>query len=322
MADKQVKVVYGGALLGASSDFSTPAQVEEVLRVLEENGVKDIDTAQIYRGSEELLGQTGAASRFIVDTKHAGGFVPGTSSKELVIERANESLRKLNTNSVNIFYLHAPDRKVPLEETLAAINELYQAHKFHYFGLSNFRADEVEEVIRICKEKGYVLPSVYQGNYNAISRLIETELFPVLRRHNIRFYAYSPIAGGFLTKSKEALLNGGQGRWDSSTPIGQLYNRLYNTPSLLEALDLWDQLSKDSGVSKAELAYRWVAFHSQIQSALGDAVVVGASSVSQLKNTLAILRKGPLEEGVVRRIDGIWETIKDDAVLDNFNASS
>ena len=101
MADKQVKVVYGGALLGnASSDFSTPEQVEEVLRVLEENGVKDIDTAQIYGGSEELLGKTGAASRFIVDTKHAGGFVPGTSSKEGLIERANESLRKLNTNSV------------------------------------------------------------------------------------------------------------------------------------------------------------------------------------------------------------------------------
>lgn len=96
----QVKVVYGGAMIGSSGVFSTQEQVQEVLSVLAESGVHDIDTAQIYGTSEELLGQTGAASRFLVDTKHAGGFMYGTSSEQAVIERANDSLRKLNTNRV------------------------------------------------------------------------------------------------------------------------------------------------------------------------------------------------------------------------------
>lgn len=222
---------------------------------------------------------------------------------------------------INIFYLHAPDRQSPLQDTLAALNKLFEMGKIRAFGLSNFLANEVQEVVRICEEKGYILPTVYQGNYNAISRLIESELFPVLRRYNIRFYAYSPIAGGFLTKSKEQLVAGAKGRWDPSTPFGQLYNRLYNNPTMLEALDVWDQLSRKSGVSKAELAYRWVAFHSHVNPELGDAVVVGASSVSQLKQTLSILRNGPLEIEVATQIDGIWDKVKHGAIVDNFNGS-
>ncbi|GIK00815.1 hypothetical protein Aspvir_004844 [Aspergillus viridinutans] len=319
MASSHAQIIFGGGLFGSPA-WSTPEKVEEFLQVLERNNVKAIDTAQIYGTSEELLGQTNAAKRFVIDTKVAGGFVPGTSTKDQVIKVGNESLQKLGTDSVNVYYIHAPDREVPLEETLAGINELHKAGKFKHFGLSNFRPEEVQEVVRIAKEKGYVLPSVYQGNYNAIARRIETELLPVLRENNIRFYAYSPIAGGFLTKTKEQLLAGGEGRWDPNSMVGQVYNKLYNKPAMLEALDDWAEIAAAEGITKAELAYRWVFFHSHIRQNLGDAVLVGASKISQFEETVAAIQRGPLSADAVKRIDAIWEKIKDLAILDNFNA--
>ncbi|RHZ70015.1 hypothetical protein CDV55_104331 [Aspergillus turcosus] len=320
MASSHAQIVFGGGLFGAAPEWSTAEQVEEFLQVLERNNVKTIDTAQVYGTSEELLGQTNAPKRFVIDTKFGAGFIPGGSTKEQVIKAGDESLQKLRTDSVDVYYLHAPDRQTPFEETLAGINELHKAGKFKHFGLSNFRPDEVQDVVRIAKEKGYVLPSVYQGNYNAISRRIETELLPVLRENNIRFYAYSPIAGGFLTKTKEQLLAGGEGRWDPSTFFGQLYHKLYNNPTLLEALDDWGEIAAAEGVTKAELAYRWIFFHSHLREHLGDAVVVGASKISQFEETVAAIQRGPLSAEAVKRIDAVWEKTKDVAPLDNFNS--
>lgn len=87
-------------------------------------------------------------------------------------------------------YLHQPDRTVPFAETYSAMNEAYRAGKFEHFGLSNFSADEVEEAVTMCKEKGWVVPTVYQGLYNAVARNGEDKLFPVLRKHGIKFYSY------------------------------------------------------------------------------------------------------------------------------------
>jgi aryl-alcohol dehydrogenase-like predicted oxidoreductase len=96
---------------------------------------------------------------------------------------------------VDVYYIHAPDRRVPLQDLLAGLDAVYRAGKFKRLGLSNFLPEEVSDVIRICKENGYVLPTVYQGNYNAVARHSETTLLPILRENNIAFYAYSPIAG-------------------------------------------------------------------------------------------------------------------------------
>ena len=144
----------------------------------------------------------------------------------------------------------------PLEPLLAGIDELYKAGKFKRFGLSNFTASEVEDVIRIAKEKNYVFPTVYQGNYSAVARLTENQLFPTLRKYNVAFYAYSPIAGGFLTKSPQELLEGGKGRWDPVNFLGQLYGTLYKKPAMLQALEEWGKIADELGIPKAELAYR------------------------------------------------------------------
>lgn len=205
-----------------------------------------------------------------------------------------------------------------MKETLSGIDELYKQGAFRRFGISNFLAEEVEEIISIAKENGFVLPTVYQGNYNAVARRVDDEVFPVLRKHNIAFYAYSPIAGGFLSKSKADLIDP-EGRFgDKNNALNAIYDGMYNRPSFVAALDTWEQIAKDEGVSRAELAYRWVVYHSKLQADLGDAIIVGARTGQQLSETVAAIGKGPLSDAAAKKIDQVWESVKAEASLDNF----
>lgn len=97
----------------------------------------------------------------------------------------NKSLSELGTKCVDIFYLHAPDRSVPFEDTLKACDDLFKEGKFVTLGLSNFAAWEVAEVVNIARERGLVQPRIYQAMYNAITRAIEPELIPCCRKYGI-----------------------------------------------------------------------------------------------------------------------------------------
>lgn len=143
------------------------------------------------------------------------------------------------------------------------------------FGLSNFAPDDVRRVYDYAKSKGYVLPTVFQGNYNPVARHYDTSLFPLLRELNIAFYAYSPLAGGFLVKDGQMLSSGGgQGRWDPTSNVGKIYNDRYTKPSLLEALSEWETIANEARVSKAALAYRWVMYNSKLSAKYGDGIIV------------------------------------------------
>ncbi|KAJ3028563.1 hypothetical protein HDV00_010178 [Rhizophlyctis rosea] len=301
-----VTVVFGAAGLRlANLDVGT-----QYLSIAEKHGVKHLDTARAYGESEEVLAKLGAPKKFIIDTK-----VPHLDlSEKAVLAAQKTSFENLQVESVDIYYLHGPDRNTPIPQTLLAINALHRAGKFTRFGLSNFTAAQVQEVYDHATEKGYVLPTVYQGNYNPVTRHIETDLLPLLRKLNIAYYAYSPIAGGFLSKSVEQLKAGGlTGRWDPTTFGGSLYHRLYNRPEILKGLEAWNAISSDSGIPRAELAYRWTRYHSALSADKGDALIVGASKPEQLEETLGGLENGPLPGEVVRRIEGVWEVVKGEA---------
>lgn len=212
--------------------------------------------------------------------------------------------------------MHAPERRVPIKDTLEGLTELHKQGAFKRLGLSNYLPDELEEAIRVAKEHNLVVPSVYQGNYSAVARRADKELLPIIRKHNIAFYAYSPIAGGLLSKSKETLTEAG-GRFGKDHPFSKMYNGMYNRTKFLEALDEWAHIASEEKISKAELAYRWVAYHSELRADQGDAVCVGARNFEQLRETVRALRAGPLSDAAVKKIDGIWELVKNEAFLDN-----
>ncbi|EEA27391.1 hypothetical protein TMatcc_004322 [Talaromyces marneffei ATCC 18224] len=313
-----VKIIFGGAAFNTNYG-STADKVSEVLAWLEKEGIKTIDTSEVYGDSEELLGAANAAGKgFIIDTKIGGGLAGVKSSGERVVKAAAESLRKLNTDSVDVYFIHTPDKRVPLKDTLHGINQIYKEGKFKRFGLSNFAPAEVEEVCQIALENDFVLPSVYEGNYNAVGRRIETELFPILRKYKIAFYAYSPIAGGFLTKSPEDVMNE-KGRFDTKLMFGKMMNTLYNKPSMLEFLTEFGKLATQEGISQAELAYRWIVYHSHLDGEFGDGIIIGSRFGDHLTATIEGLKKGPLSEEAAKRMDELWKAVEKDSILDNWN---
>ncbi|GME24001.1 Aldo/keto reductase [Neofusicoccum parvum] len=308
--------VFGSHQVGSASK----EDLQEFVRVLNDYRIKNIDTARIYDNSEKTLGEIGAPKSFIIDTK-APGFASKALSRDSLISGLNESLSLLKTDKVDIYYLHAPDPDTPIEETVDTIQELHRQGKFARFGLSNFLPEEVQKIHAYAKSKGGVVPTVYQGNYNAVARSIETNLFPVLRDLGIAFYAYSPLAGGLFAKDPDDLANkAASGRFDASTFGGNMYNTLYNKPAIIDGLRRWKEIAKAEGDSSVMLAYRWATFHSALDVSKGDAIIIGASRPAQLEQTLKGLEAGPLKPESVKSIEEVWKLIEKDSPLDNYHS--
>ena len=192
------KIVLGAGSVGDASDpgarYTTAEETQAFLNLFRKYGHTDIDTARGYSPgapgtSEPLLAQTDFKEWAVMDTK-IRAMIPNALTREKVAEGMRGSLEALGMQKVHIEYLHGPDRDTPIEETCEAIDKEYRAGRFEKFGLSNFSPEEVEKCVEVCEKNGWVKPSVYQGHYNAISRLSEDKLLPVLRKHGIAYYAY------------------------------------------------------------------------------------------------------------------------------------
>lgn len=306
-----------------TTGFVGPENLQLVLDTLKKYGVVEIDSAELYGSNEADLGAVGAATKqgFAVSTKNPGGWIPG--SLAALRAKTDASLARLGVDQVDILYIHGPDPTLQPADYAHAFDDLHKAAKFRRFGVSNYSPDQVRALHAYCQAHGLVLPTVYQGNYNAVSRRIDTTLFPLLRELGISFYAYSPIAGGFLTKSRKALEEGTEGGRFAVTDntINKMYRGFYVKPALLDGLAKWEELAKLQGVPQAELAYRWVYYHSALKpKEHGDFVIVGASKIDQISQTLEGLKQGPLKPEVVQGIDQVWDIVKHEAIIDNYDA--
>ncbi|KAF2844827.1 Aldo/keto reductase, partial [Plenodomus tracheiphilus IPT5] len=301
-------------------EYFSKEDQKTLLDILRRSNINVIDTARVYGDSEKVLGELKAAESFAIDTK-TPSFVPNALGRESLVNGIQTSLSLLGTNKVNVYYIHAPDKQTPIEETIDVIQELHRQGKFERFGLSNLLPEDVRNIHAYAKSTGGVVPSVYQGNYNAFARTIEKDLFPTLRELGIAFYGYSPIAGGFFAKRPEDLESKtAPGRFDLTTKGGQMYNHMYNKATTIEALRQWIKIAEQEGDSSVNVAYRWAVFHSKLDVAAGDAIILGASRAAQLENTLAALDAGPLKEETVKQIDELWSLVEKDAPLDNYNS--
>jgi aflatoxin B1 aldehyde reductase len=278
-----------------------------------QHGHSTIDTARAYGAgtSEEVLGKTDVAKWATIDTKVAS-FVPGAHSAEKIKASIEASVSALAPAEINILYLHAPDRATPFAETIEEVNKAYKDKKFAEFGLSNYSPEEVEQIVKLCADNNWVKPSVYQGQYNAISRLSETDLLPVLRKHNIKYYAYSPSASGIFTgklSAQSTEVKGG--RFDSNSNVGKLYSGQYLKPELLDAAAKVHKESEARGISGHEVALRWVLHHSALDASKGDAMIIGASSMKQLEENLRICEQGRLPDELLQLLESTWDVAKD-----------
>ncbi|KAL1706116.1 NADP-dependent oxidoreductase domain-containing protein [Schizophyllum commune] len=288
------------------------AECQKFVDVAVDHGVKEFDVANGYsKGTAELwLGKLNLRDA-VVDTK-ASPYTPKAHSAENLRAAALKSIADLGSHKINVYYLHAPDRSVPFEETCKAIDQLHKDGLIKEFGLSNFNSWEVAEVYYICKTNGWLLPTVYEGRYNAIQREVETELFPCLRKFGIRFYAYGPLAGGLLSGnilSVDDFENRPGTRWDPKTTQFAGFLREGATPLLPIIKELAEELTKhDLGLAEASI--RWLQHHSTLDPKKGDKILLGANSPQQLETNLKLHALGPLPEEVASLINAAGEKSK------------
>lgn len=324
-----VKVIVGmmgSSVSGVSSSMSTPTQIQEFLDCVKTHDIKELDTARVYGGgkSEELLGQVKAHKKFAVSTK-APAFSPGRLAEEKIIANCNASLKALGQEKLDICeflppasssyksflltaedYLHGPDSETPLEEQCRAIGKLYSEGKFERFGVSNLSPAEVQKIYDICSEEKYPLPSIYQGGYNPLQRGTETDLFPLFRKLNIHFYAFSPLAGGLLAKKLEDVLKPAPGTRFASEKL--FVNRYLKKPTL-DALAVLKAKCDEHGITVMEATMSWFLHHSPLGH--NDGLILGASSTKQIDESLTACKKGSLSAGLVQAFEDLWITVKD-----------
>ncbi|KAI9831863.1 MAG: hypothetical protein M1826_002895 [Phylliscum demangeonii] len=290
-----VQLILGLLAVGDASDpqakYTTPAQAQEFVDIFRTRGYTQLDTARSYSpaapgSSEAILGQTDVGHWATIDTK--------------VMSRAPHSHRRATLLQ-------------SVRDSLEALHVAKAGH-FTHFGLSNYTAQEVDEIVALCQKHGWVKPSVYQGQYSAVVRGGERDLFPVLRKHQIAFYAWSPTAGGFFTAKVSRTMEKEAGtRWDPATRVGQMFSGLFMHDALWSAAERVKAAAHEVGLTGHAAALRWVIHHSRLRPELGDGVVLGASSCQQLRENIDIAEAGPLPDHLVQVIDGLWPLVKDDA---------
>lgn len=176
-------------------------------------------------------------------------------------------------------------------------------------GLCNYSTAELSEYFSICDEKGYVKPAVYQGEYNALVRNDEAELIPLVRRHNCVYYAYSPLAGGFLT-GKVTFATNAESELHRTRFHGpstfKAYADRYGTQQMHDAVRALKKVCDEEGVSLQEASLRWLIYHSKLSE--GDAVILGATKQGQLESNVRDARRGPLGDRVRVAVEGMLKS--------------
>ncbi|KAK1992590.1 aldo/keto reductase [Colletotrichum falcatum] len=289
----------------------------KALDVFQSRGYNEVDTARVYIGGQQEAFTREAKWKergLTLATKVHYPAQPGANAGAKVLESVETSLKELGTDCVDILYLHAADRATPFAETLEALDKLHKQGKFVRLGLSNFTAFEVAEVVMTCKYNGWVRPTVYQGMYNVITRSLEAELMPALRRYGLDLVVYNPIAGGLFSgkiKSKDIVPS--EGRFSDHHGTGVGYRHRYFRESTFKALQTIEAAVEKNGLSMIETALRWTMHHSALKVKDGnDGIIIGVSSVQQLEDNLNQLEKGPLPEEVVQALDQAWAISKAD----------
>ena len=266
--------------------FCDEAGSVAVIRRALDLGVNHVDTADIYsRGvSEEHVGKAIAGRRHdvVIATKVGMSMGDGPNDQGLsyrrIIASCEASLRRLGTDYIDLYYLHRPDPRTPLAETLRALDDLVRQGKVRYVGISNYPAWQACEALWICDRRGYQPPIVSQNQYNILERSIETELLPFCRAHHLGIVPYSPLAGGLLTgkyRRGEPVPPGVRG-YNNANFQRQLNDRNF---MIIERLSAF---ASERGHTVGELAIAWLLAHPEVCS-----VIAGATRPEQVETNVA-----------------------------------
>ena len=281
------ELCLGCMMFGAKTDLADSCRI--IGRALD-LGVNFLDTANVYsRGqSEEITGQAlkrnGKRDRIVLATKVHGQMAdddPNASgnSRRHILQQCDASLRRLQTDWIDLYQLHRPSTDIPLDETLRALDDLIRAGKVRYIGTSTFAAWQIVEALWIAKELGLNRLVCEQPPYNLLDRRIERELIPMAQTYGLALIPWAPIASGFLTgKYKRTGPDPADARLKRND-AGQWGWRNY--AAAFDILDRVESLARAKGCTPSQLAIAWCAQQPGITSP-----IIGPRTLEQLEDNL------------------------------------
>ena len=273
-----------------------------------DQGVNFFDTANVYNQgeSERIVGKgvKGRRNEIFLATKVNGQmgnnlFDKGLSRRNIVAA-VEASLKRLDTDYIDLYYMHAPDYETEIEESLATMTTLVQQGKIRYVGVSNFAARQIADMLAVCDKRGYVAPVITQNVYNAITRGVETELVPFMVKHKLGMAVYNPIAGGLLAGKHKP----GKPAEDTRFANNQMYYDRYWSDENFVAVEKLMAIAQEYGMSIVQLAMKWCASRPGVIS-----IISGVSKFSQIEQNIASLAGDPLHADVLAACDEVWRTL-------------
>jgi aryl-alcohol dehydrogenase-like predicted oxidoreductase len=294
---KVSRICLGTMMFGDRTDA---AEAGRIVASARDAGVNFIDTADVYaKGeSEKITGKLIASDRerWVLATKVANAMpAPGAAtggddpnrrgtSRKWMLRAIDESLQRLATDYVDIYYIHRDPGDVPMEETVAAMGDLIRSGKVRYWGVSNLRGWRVAEAVRVCDSLHVPRPVVCQPYYNAMNRQPENDILPACHHHGIGVVPYSPLARGVLTgKYKPG------SEPPAETRAGRKDKRMLETEFRAESLEIAQKIAahaKQKGMTAGDFALGWVLANPIISS-----VIAGPRTLDQWTAYLGALGK-------------------------------
>jgi aryl-alcohol dehydrogenase-like predicted oxidoreductase len=279
--------------------------VQTIRRALE-RGITSFDTAPGYGSghAEETLGAAlvGRREQAIVTTKC--GIVPQpsgqpgrNSSRASILHEIDDSLRRLRTDHVDVYYLHQPDRSVLIDETVAALGEFVQEGKVRALGVSNFSAWQIGDVFAACDSLGAPRPILAQQLYNLVARRIETEYVEFATTKGLATIVYNPLGGGLLTGRHSFTQSPAQGRFGDSA-LATMYKDRYWNPETFAVIEALGAIASEADLTLPELSLRWL-----LSKPVVSAVLLGGSKPHQLEANITAAQAGPLTDDVIAACD-------------------
>jgi aryl-alcohol dehydrogenase-like predicted oxidoreductase len=272
------------------ADQTALPEAANIVAAALERGVNFLDTADVYSkgGSERMLGEIlkGQRQRFVVATKlgnkmsalpNEGGY-----SRTWMMRAVEDSLRRMNTDYIDLYYMHRDFPGLDLEEPVRTMGELMAQGKIRSWGVSNFRAWRIAQIVETAKRLGVAPPAVCQPYYNLLNRMPEVEILPACKAYGMAVVPYSPIARGILTGKYQLGVPAPEG-----TRVARKESRVMETEFREESLKVAAQLQERAtqlGVSLLHYACAWV-----LRNQLVTSVIAGPRSLAQWLDYFAAL---------------------------------
>ena len=276
------RLCLGTMTFGREAD---QAASRDMFNCCRDAGINFFDCANVYSEgrAESILGALIADCRqeLIVTSKFGGAFGGGLNnsggSRRHLMSSLEASLKRLDTDYLDIYFLHRFDPHTPLEETLRALQEVVDQGKVRYTGVSNFAAWQIAKTLGVAALNGWAPIHCVQPMYNPVKRQAEVEILPLAASESLAVISYNPLGGGILTGKYSQPSGAGQGRLNAD----DMYGKRYGEQWMYDTAAKFAKLAADRGYRPAALAVAWVARHPAV-----TAPIIGARSVAQLKDSL------------------------------------